>query len=211
VSPPTAEMARAVLMRPGRRPGTFEEEEKEVTRLADAGEAQAVDVYREEHHQYWAPFNYPNFRVELGRGYPNCEFNPDGVEIDIPPFGAITFVEDDPIIGVSVIGSSCSPPGNVLLLGEPVQWKYPRTGVKMLAENLWGEHINGYPWFKGVSEDWREAGLSSCRFDLPECRKVTLMGWSQPVIGVKEVEEYKSNDGHYCIRIVRVTVKKIAG
>ena len=82
----------------------------------------------------------------------------------MPPFGAITFVEEAPIIGVTVIGSACSPPGTVLIHAEPLEWKYPRTGVKMKASNLWGEHVNGLPWGRGVTEDWREAGLSSAEF-----------------------------------------------
>jgi hypothetical protein len=204
-------IARAVAENPRRRPGKFEDEELEVTRLAKSDEMQSVDVYTIEHREYMAPFKYPNFNVELGRDHPNSEYNMDGVEIDVPPHGAITLVEDDPIIGVTVIGSSCSPPGTVLLHAEPVEWKFPRTGVKMKVDNLWGEHIVGHQWFKGITEDWREAGFSTCHFNLPECSKVTLMGWSQAVIGQKEINEYHTNDGHYCFRIVRTTTKKSSG
>ena len=204
-------IARAVAENPRRRPGKFEDEELEVTRIANSDEMQSVDVYTIEHRQYMAPFKYSNFTVELGRDHPNSEYNMDGVEIDVPPHGAITFIEDDPIIGVTVIGSSCSPPGTLLLHAEPVEWKFPRTGVKMKVDNLWGEHIVGHQWFKGITEDWREAGFSTTHFNLPECSKVTLMGWSQAVIGQKEINEYRTNDGHYCFRIIRTTTKKSSG
>lgn len=187
--------------------GEFTELELEAKKKAEDNVQQSVEVYSTEHRQYWAPFNYPNFCVKLGRSdIAGPEYNMDGVEIDIPPWGAITFEEVNPILEVTVIGSACSPPGTVILHAEPMEWKFARTGVKMKAENLWGEHINAGPWFKGVHDDWREAGLSSCTFALPECKKVTLMGWSQQDMGRSELEQ-QTNDGHYCFRIVRVTVK----
>jgi len=169
-------MKRVILIRPGREAGVIADEECEVTKISKESIPQTVEVYHVEHRQYWAPFNYPNFAVELGREGMGAEFNPDGVELHVPPYGAITFEEDQPIIGVTVIGSACSPPGTVILHAEPIEWKYPRTGVKMKADNLWGEHEHHYPWRSGLTEGWREAGLGSCRFDLPECKKVTLMG-----------------------------------
>lgn len=202
---------RAIVVRPGREPGVIADEEREVTNIARGNIAQTVEVYKVQHRQYWAPFNYPNFTVELGREGVGAEFNPDGVELDVPPYGAITFEEDQPIMGVTVIGSACCPPGTVFLQGEPLEWKYPRTGVKSKAENLWGEHEHHYPWGCGVTEAWREAGLSSCHFELPECKKVTLMGWSQLVVGQKEIDIGKGHDGHYCFRIIRVTVKEGCG
>ena len=204
-------IVRAVAARPDRRPGKFEDEELEIMRMGNEGTAQEVIKYRTEQREYGAPFNYPNFHVELGREARKreggAEYNMDGVEIDVPPWGAITFEEEEPIIGVAVIGSSCSPPGTILLHAEPIDWKYPRTGVKMKAQNLWGEHINGWPWRQGLTDDWREAGLSSADFELPECKKVTLMGWSQMEIGQNEVDYGLGHDGHYCFRTVRVTVR----
>ena len=197
---------RAISVNPERKPGVFEEYEREVKKMAEAKTPQSVDVYVPEHHQYWAPFNYPNILVELGRTELGAEFNPDGVELDIPPYGAITIEEEKPIIAVTVIGSACAPPGYVILHAEPLEWKYPRTGIKMMVDDLWGEHINAYPWFKGVTEAWREAGLSSAHFDIPESRKITIMGGSQTVIGGPELER-NAHDGHYCVRIIRVTVK----
>ena len=73
-------------------------------------------MYTVKIHEYWAPFNYPNVRVELGR---DDEYNMDGVELDIPPYGAVTIEEDEPIIGVDVIGSACISPGYVILHANP--------------------------------------------------------------------------------------------
>ena len=208
-------IARAVSVRPDRQPGKIADDELGVPQMAHAGIPQTAAVYAVEHREYEAPFNYPNFYVELGREARKkeggAEYNPDGVEIDVPPFGAITFVEEEPIIGVTVIGSACSPPGTVLIHAEPLEWKYPRTGVKMKASNLWGEHVNGLPWGRGVTEDWREAGLSSAAFDMPPCSKVTVMGWSQLEIGQRDIALGNGHDGHYCVRIIRVTVRRPAG
>ena len=175
--------------------------------LVAAGSARAESAQRTEHHS--APLGSGG-RLEIDNTIGSIQIqgtDMDGVEIDVPPWGAITFVEAEPIIGVTVIGSSCSPPGTVLLHGEPIQWKYPRTGVKMKVQNLWGEHINGWPWREGLTEDWREAGLSSAVFQIPECKKITLMGWSQMEIGQAEVDYGLGHDGHYCVRSVRVTVR----
>ena len=183
--------------------------ELEVERMHRNNTPQTVVKYMPEVHEYWAPFNYDNFCVELGRTdpYVGAEFNCDGVELDVPPYGAITFVEDDPIVGVDVIGSACVPPGYVLLFAEPVEWKYPRTGVKMKVDGLWGEHIRIDLWKAGIDEGWRTAGLSCASFRLPESKKVTIMAGSSLDIAEKDIENMR-HDGHYCIRIIRVTVKK---
>ena len=153
-------IARAVLKSPtrgieewedGRIPG-LTELEHEVETMHKYNTGQTVQEYLPVVREYWAPFNYPNFDVELGRTdpYVGAEFNIDGVELDVPPYGAITFVEEEPIVGVDVIGSACVPPGYVQLFAEPIEWKYPRTGVKMKVDGLWGEHLRGNLWASGI-------------------------------------------------------------
>ena len=51
-----------------------------------------------------------------------------------------------------------------------------------------------------MTEDWREAGLSSAAFHLPACSKVTVMGWSQLEIGQRDIMLGNGHDGHYCVR-----------
>jgi len=200
---------RARFTNPERdKPGERTDAEREVTRLAKSGEPQTIEVFTLVTYQYWAPFNYPNIKVELGRvdPYTGAEFNTDGVELDFPPYGAITLVEKEPIVGVTVIGSACVPPGFVMLQAEPLEWKYPRSGVKMKIDNLWGQHIRGDQWRKGVHEAWRDAGLSCADFHMPESSKVTIMGGSQMDVG----EGAGFPDSHYCVRLIRVTVKRSA-
>ena len=183
--------------------------ESEVVRMAEAGTPQEGLEYNPEVSEDWAPFNYDNFCVELGRTEPylGAEFNTDGVELDVPPYGAITFVEDDPIIGVDVIGSACVPPGFVQIFAEPLEWKYPRTGVKMKVDGLWGEHLRVNLWKKGVDEGWRTAGLSSAHFRLPDSSKVTIMAGSNFDVAKRDMDNGR-HDAHYCIRIIRVIVKR---
>ncbi len=181
---------------PDREPGKFTELEQEVSRLAKDKTPQTRETFRTLTHGYTAPFNYPNVKVELGRPGTGVEFNPDGAEIDIYPYGAITIEEEQPIVGVTVIGSGCSHDAYVVLEAEPLEWKYPRTGVRMRKSDLWGMHVRGDAWFKGIVEDWNDAGLSSARFDLPESKKVIIGGGSHGA------------DAHYCIRIIRVEVSE---
>ncbi len=206
---------RARFTNPARQdPSQFTDLEREVTRLAKSGKPQTVEAFTPVTYEYWAPFNYPNIKVELGRvDLPSTvfkgEYNADGVELAAPPDGAITIVEKEPIVGVTVIGSACVPPGFVMLQAEPVEWKYPRTGVKMKIDNLWGQHIRFQPWKMGMDEGWRDAGLSCADFHIPESSKVTFMAGSQ-----LDVDEWCVNEGlhdaHYCIRLIRVTVKRSA-
>ena len=211
-----APIERARFTNPGREePGKMTEAEREVTRLATSGEPQAVEAFTPVTYEYWAPFNYPNIRVELGRvdPYMGAEFNPDGVELDQPSYGAITIVEKEPIVEVTVIGSACVPPGIVWLQAEPLEWKYPRTGVKMKKEKLWRQHLRINQWRLGVDEGWRDAGLSCADFHLPESSKVTIMGGSQMDVCAGDVKVTRLNvpgynDGHYCFRLIRVTVKR---
>lgn len=203
---------RAKMVNPAREPGKRTDLEGEVTRMAESGEPQAVEAFTTVTYEYWAPFNYPNIRVELGRVDPfsGAEFNSDGVELDRPPHGAITIVEKEPILGVTVIGSACTAPGFVLLVAEPLEWKYPRTGVKMKIDNLWGHHVLGALWKKGVDEGWRDAGLSCADFHLPESSKVTIMSGSTMDVSEVNVNRNHLNDGHYCTRLIRVRVKRPA-
>jgi hypothetical protein len=181
---------------PDRVKGTWTEKEMELGELAENKTPQVREVCRTKTYVYWAPFNYPNVTVQLGRPDTGCEFNPDGAELDIYPYGSITIEENEPIVAVTVIGSGCSTNGFVLLEGEPLEWKFPRTAVRMRQDNLWGMHVRGDAWFAGILETWNDAGLSSARFDIPECRKVILGGGSN------------GGDPHYCFRILRVDVKE---
>lgn len=227
------EIRRALLANPEREDEGMTEAEREVVRIAREKRPQKRKKFAVVNYQYDAPFFYDNFRVELGRpwenatnrraedlpeerwgvmtdelepGYVGAEFNTDGVELDVPPYGAITFVEEDPIIEVTVIGSACVPPGYVMLYGEPIEWKYPRTGVKMRVDNLWGEHMRIEPWRKGLRDDYRDAGLSCAVFRTPPCRKITLMAGSAHILDAPDFENMR-HDAHYCIRHIYVSVQ----
>jgi len=97
--------------------------------------------------------------------------------LDIYPYGAVTIEEEEPIVAVTVIGSGCSGQGYVWLEAEPLEWKYPRTGVRMMTRDLWGIHLR-YDGWAATDESWNDAGMSSARFDLPDCRKVIVGGGS---------------------------------
>ena len=181
---------------PAREPGKFTDDELEVQKLAEGKTPQTRQVSSTTIYTYSAPFNYTNVKVDLGRPGTGVEFNPDGAELDVYPYGAITIEEDQPIIAVTVIGSGCSTQAYVVLEAEPLVWKYPRTAVRMIKRDLWGMHLRGDAWFAGITEDWNDAGLSSARFDLPESSKVIIGGGSHGA------------DPHYCVRIVRVEVQK---
>ena len=181
---------------PKRVPGQHTDEELEVTRLAENQTPQTREVWTTKTYAYWAPFNYPNIQVELGRLGTGVEFNKDGAELDIYPYGSITVEEDEPIVSVTVIGSGCSFQSHVILEAEPLEWKYPRTAVRMRRDHLWGMHVRGDAWKAGITEDWNDAGLSSARFDIPDSRKVIVGGGSQ------------GGDPHYCIRTIRIEVKE---
>jgi len=202
---------RARIKNPWREehPRQMTEIEQEVERMAEAGTPQTRTAYTPVTYEYWAPFNYPNICVELGRTdpYVGAEFNTDGVELDVPPYGAITVVEERPIVGVTVIGSACVPPGFILLFAEPLEWKYPRSGVKLRIDGLWGEHMRIEPWSKGIDDGYRDAGMSCAIFEIPESAKFTLMAGSQMIMDQQDFKNVR-HDAHYCIRIIRVTVKK---
>ena len=204
-------IGRAAVKNPWREghQGQFSELEQEVIRLATSGERQERLAYVPVVYEYWAPFNYENVHVELGRvdPYVGAEFNEDGVELDVPPYGAITLVEEEPIVGITVIGSACCPPGFIIVHAEPVEWKYPRSGVKMRINNLWGEHLRLEPWNAGIDEGYRDAGMSCAVFELPDSKKVTIMAGSQMDIDQLDIQNVR-HDAHYDIRLVRVTVRR---
>ena len=171
------------------------EEERQIDKLADNKIPQEKEVWRIKTYMYSAPFNYPNVKVELGRSGTGIEYNMDGAELDIYPYGAIIIEETEPIVSVTVIGSGCSNPGYVVLEAEPLVWKYPRTGIRMRRDNLWGMHLRWDAWV-AVGEDWNDAGLSSSRFDIPESKKIIVGGGSH------------GSDPHYCFRHIRLDIKK---
>ena len=126
---------------PDREPGKFTETEQEISRCVAEKRQQTPEVWQTRVHAYEAPFQYQNVEVELGRPGTGVEMNPDGAELDIYPYGAIIIAEDDPIVAVTVIGSGCSAQGYVVLEAEPLVWKYPRTAVRMMRQDLWGMHV----------------------------------------------------------------------
>ena len=173
----------------------FTEKELEVSKLAKGKTPQTKEVWRTKTYAYWAPFNYDNVKVELGRPGTGVEFNPDGAELDIYPYGAITVEEEEPIVAVTVIGSGCSTQAYLIIEAEPVDWKYLRTGIRMRGDHLWGTHVRGDAWHAGCREDWNDAGLSSARLDIPESRRVIIGGGSHGA------------DTYYCFRLIWIEVK----
>ena len=71
---------------------------------------------RQTTYEYLWPFEYPNFTIRStwwGERH--------GRELDLPPAGYITVVEEQPIVAVTVIGSACSPPGWIMIEGERIE------------------------------------------------------------------------------------------
>ena len=183
------------------------EEEREVGNVIRSEKDQTPLVFKTVTYEYWAPFFYPNFYVELGDQTKGAEVNADGLELDVPPYGAITFTHELPIVGVEVIASSCCSPGTVYLNCEPIVWKYSRTGVKFKRYGLWGEHHRAYMWQAGVTEEYKKCGLFSACFSIPDSNKVTVMGHGSFDM---ENRDYETDhyDAHLTVRAIRVTVKK---
>jgi len=77
----------------------------------------------------------------------------------------------------------------------------------MKVDGLWGEHLRAELWKAGIDEGWRTAGLSSASFCLPDSKRVTLMAGSNHDIAEADIKNVR-HDAHYCIRIIRVTVKR---
>jgi hypothetical protein len=224
VKPSKESPSRARVRNPERVTGQMTGIEQDIRRIAREGIQQERRVYTEQRYEYQAPFNYPNTRCELGREGTGTGAHADGMELDIPPFGAVTVEEEDPIIAVDVIGSPCIPPATVLLNGEPLEWKYPRTGVRYKVNNLWGEHLYGWGASDRFDEGNRHSGLVSAHFEIPDCKKITVMGYGQLDVHVsfpgkspthathaQEVlpvgDEMWWNDAHFNIHTIRVTVR----
>ncbi len=168
-------------------------------------------------YEYRWPFNYPNVKIRT-----TYWTEMHGVELDPPPVGYIDIEEESPIVGVTIIGSACSPPGWVMIEGEPIAeldepseatieiMKYYKKKpivhppVRMRVNNLWGMHIRGD--LVGIDVNpvtyWM-AGMSSAHFEIPKCRKVRIMGGSE--VGGASIEPYP-DDIHYSFRIIRLTI-----
>ena len=70
------------------------------------GGAMERRTMRQTTYEYLWPFEYPNFTIRS-----SWWGERHGRELDLPPAGYITVVEEQPIVAVTVIGSACSPPG----------------------------------------------------------------------------------------------------
>ena len=220
LKPSKAKPTRVQVRNPERVTGEMTELERDIHRIARENIAQKRLEYSVRHYEYEAPFNYANVNCELGREGTGTGPHPEGMELDIPPFGAVTVEEKEPIIAVTVIGSPCIPPGTVLLFGEPVEWKFARTGIRFKQSNLWGEHLYGWGDSDRFDEGNRHSGLVSAHFDIPDSRKVTLMGYGQLDVhismpgkaptGPPETQGDWWNDAHFNLRTIRIAVR-VAG
>ena len=221
---PSKEKPTRVRVRNPHREALGERTELEdiVRTRAREGTPQTRRVYAVRHYEYEAPFQYPNVRCELGRYGTGTGPHPDGQELDIPPFGSVTVEEEAPIIAVDVIGSPCIPPGTVLLFGEPLEWRYARTGIRYKVNNLWGEHLYGWGASERFDEGNRHSGFVSAHFEIPDCSKITLMGYGElnvhvsgPGMAPKNALEVQKaatgeewwNDAHFNIHTIRVAVR----
>ena len=93
-----------------------------------------------------------------------------------------------------------------MLYGEPVEWKYWRTGAKMRVDNLWGEHLRFNVWDKGLDESYRDAGLCFAVFRTPPCTKITIMAGSQHTLDERDFEVMR-HDAHFAVRHIYVGVQ----
>ena len=221
---PSKEKPVRVLVRNPERveTGKMTAQERDIQRIAREGVEQKRRVYSLRHYEYEAPFQYANVRCELGREGTGTAPHPEGMELDIPPFGAVTVEEEEPIIAVDVIGSPCIPPGTVLLFGEPLERKYARTGIRYKVNNLWGEHLYGWGASNRFDEGNRHSGLISAHFEIPDCNKITVTGYGQLDIHISPPGEAPKmaqemlraatgeewwNDAHFNMLAIRVTVR----
>ena len=202
--------------------GKMTPKEREIQRIAREGIEQTRRVFTRKAYEYVAPFQYPNCNCELGREQTGTGPHPEGMEMDVPPFSALTIEEEEPIIAADVIGTPCIPPATVLLWGEPLEWNLARPGVRFKVNNLWGEHLMGWGASDKFDTGNRHSGLVNAHFEMPDCSKITVMGYGQldphismPGKGIKVANEVVQAgtgeewwmDPHFNIYAVRVTVR----
>ena len=202
--------------------GKYTAEERDIQRKVKEGVEQTAVEYTIRYREYVAPFQYSNCRMEIGREGTGTGAHPEGMEMDIPPFSALTVEEPNPIITVDVVGSPCIPPGTVLLYGEPIEWNLARPGVRYKVNNLWGEHLYGWGDSHKFDTGNRHSGMVSAHFEIPECKKVTVTGYGQldlhistPGKGVTQAQEVIKagtgeewwNDAHFNLYAVRLGIR----
>lgn len=171
-----------------------------------AGGTMERRVMRLTTYEYLWPFEYPNITVRS-----TWWGEKHGRELDLPPAGYITIVEERPIVEVTVIGSACSPPGWIMVEGErteDAELASPEIPVRMRTGNLWGTHMR---WDVKTAmqqagmdpaEFWM-SGMSCAHFCMPRCRKVTVTGGSEVPATPYDLG---ADDAHYTFRIIRITV-----
>jgi hypothetical protein len=102
------------------------------------GDIQEMEVYEDEHHVYRVPFRYKNVKVDHWG-----EYNDKGIEI-IGTLGAITIVEEKPIVSVTIVGSGCSSPNYNIVEwwadGEDLSNDHGRLAKRSRIDNLKGQH-----------------------------------------------------------------------
>ena len=199
--------------------------ERGIKRIVEEGIEQQKISYTIKYYEYRAPFNYSNCLCEIGRDGTGTGAHPEGMEMDIPPFSAVTIEESEPIISVDVIGSPCIPPGTVLLFGEPLEWNLARPGVRYKVNNLWGEHLYGWGDSHKFDTGNRHSGMVSAHFEIPDCGKITVTGYGQLDIHVstpghgiqKKLESFVAengeewwNDAHFNMNSIRIGVRVLA-
>mgnify|MGYP000129705599 CR=1 FL=1 len=170
-------------------------------------------------HEYEMPFNYPNVEVNRPhylKGHKGVENH--GVELlptktydqkDVPP-DAIVINEERPIVSVTVIGSTCTPPGYVKVEAEPVErWGTEDEHetvlpVRYREGDLWGQHLRTDQLdAAGDNKQFPQAGMSSAHFDIPRSETVKVMGGSEPP---GWTDDQFADDNHYSFRAIRLTV-----
>ena len=108
------------------------------------GEIRAPDVFQTEHRVYGCPFRYRNVTVENW-----YEYGVKGIEL-LADAGAITIVEETPIVSVTVVGTGCSghnynicewwSEGESLRQRSAEDRSPPRLIKRQRVDNLKGQH-----------------------------------------------------------------------
>ncbi len=122
---------------------------------------QEVQEYSLRTREYAIPFNYPNITVSRkfyrGTEFHGVELNPinslSGSELKSDCADSIVIEEKHPIVGVTVIGSACTPPGYVMIECTPTESFYRSDELRSVMPirfrigNLWGMHMRADQWF----------------------------------------------------------------